>query len=727
MVNGDHGAYFVNNTGGYSLTQKRSLDGKIEISIIGTNPIKGLLIYAHDAIGNRFGNFETKVAGVAAKSDCGGVGLSNTMQHSDDTLKNLPLTFTWSPTPDASAEIVHIEALIVIEFRSWYILKKISFNYLDPTSSVDTTDSNTLPTIPTTSINNNDNRFFGRFVFSEEEQKSFISPEQIELSGKFVDNPFNQVVNGQKNTVKITFDNKGELNYTITVISGRLVNPSNHDEIFRNLTGIKYSLPVPPMDHVEVSYSFYSEFQPQELDLIINVFFTDKDGKIYSGVGYNSTRVTKDDDDAAGTATGSTATTSNATYDESWIPEHILKSSQGRTSSRNIVIAADELCLSLLVEYLQDRIISKKYQAIKNNLCYCLTMTNRYQSLSKLYLHFNSLMKNRAHMIFQSFDFNLLDKDILISLLKSSDLMMDEIDVWKCVIKWCCLQQPNLPYPNNLKQKDLEVLKIRCRDFLPFINFNHISKNDFISNIKPLKSIFDPEFFEKIDDYYNLASKNSLIHYNLLLSKRRGINSKLIGICQLYLISDWLDGLTPSSTYLRSPSSSSIRSWAMPYELKLILRGSEDGFTPRTFYQKCSNINSTLILIKTSAYDLFGGYNPLSWSSIAFKKIKSKKSFIFRMDLFNNQILNTRLSRVKLSHHEHALINDPESGPIWNSGLSLYSKNINENFVCKVFNGKEQHYEKKLLYSKQELQKGICTYNIDEIEVFQIIKKKNLC
>ncbi|CAJ0764639.1 278_t:CDS:2 [Entrophospora sp. SA101] len=351
MVNGDHGAYFVNNTGGYSLTQKRSLDGKIEISIIGTNPIKGLLIYAHDAIGNRFGNFETKVAGVAAKSDCGGVGLSNTMQHSDDTLKNLPLTFTWSPTPDASAEIVHIEALIVIEFRSWYILKKISFNYLDPTSSIDTTDSNTLPTIPTTSINNNDNRFF---VFSEEEQKAFISPKQIELSGKFVDNPFNQVVNGQKNTVKITFDNKGELNYTITVISGRLVNPSNHDEIFRNLTGIKYSLPVPPMDHVEVSYSFYSEFQPQELDLIINVFFTDKDGKIYSGVGYNSTvtivepeqsifdlqllhssELKLNDDDAAGTATGSTATTSNATYDESWIPEHILKSSQGRTSSRS--------------------------------------------------------------------------------------------------------------------------------------------------------------------------------------------------------------------------------------------------------------------------------------------------------------------------------------------------------------------------------------------------------
>jgi len=163
-----------------------------------------------------------------------------------------------------------------------------------------------------------------------------------------------------------------------------LVNPSNHDEIFRNLTGIKYSLPVPPMDHVEVSYGFYSEFQPQELDLIVNVFFTDKDGKIYSGVGYNSTvtivepeqsifdlqliilylllsgifgaigytiykaffgtktkskkskkRVTKDDDDAAGTATGSNISTGNATYDESWIPEHILKSSQGRTSSRS--------------------------------------------------------------------------------------------------------------------------------------------------------------------------------------------------------------------------------------------------------------------------------------------------------------------------------------------------------------------------------------------------------
>src|SRR5687767_9498139 len=109
MINGDHGAYFVNDTGGYALSQRRNADGKIEISIAGPNSIKGLLIYAHDVIGNRIGSFETKVKGVVPKTDCGGTGQSNTMQHSDNTLKSLPLTFTWSLTQDAEINDVYIE------------------------------------------------------------------------------------------------------------------------------------------------------------------------------------------------------------------------------------------------------------------------------------------------------------------------------------------------------------------------------------------------------------------------------------------------------------------------------------------------------------------------------------------------------------------------------------------------------------------------------------------
>jgi hypothetical protein len=163
MVNGDHGTYFVNSTGGYSLTQKRLSNGKIEISITGTNPIKGLLIYAHDVIGNRLGNFVTTVNGVVAKTDCGGTGLSNTMQHSDNTLKSLPLTFTWSPTQDVEAEIVHIQALVVKDFKSWYILNRLNFNYLDPTASVDTTPQTTDSSTTITTTDNNNIGFFTRF------------------------------------------------------------------------------------------------------------------------------------------------------------------------------------------------------------------------------------------------------------------------------------------------------------------------------------------------------------------------------------------------------------------------------------------------------------------------------------------------------------------------------------------------------------------------------------
>lgn len=187
------------------------------------------------------------------------------------------------------------------------------------------------------------------------------------------------VVNGQKNVVKVIFDNKSKKNYTVDLIGGHLVIPDNPSSIVRNLTAYSYSRPAPAMDHVEITYNFYAEFQPQELDLLLFVFFSDEKETRYRGVGYNGTitivepehslfdiqllflyvillgviggvgflifqaffggikskkgkkRVpsTKPEDMAAG---GSSS--ADLKYDESWIPEHHLKPQPTRSSPR---------------------------------------------------------------------------------------------------------------------------------------------------------------------------------------------------------------------------------------------------------------------------------------------------------------------------------------------------------------------------------------------------------
>ncbi|RIA84758.1 translocon-associated protein, alpha subunit [Glomus cerebriforme] len=211
------------------------------------------------------------------------------------------------------------------------------------------------------------------FGADSEEVQVYHSPKTVEITGEFTDNPFNHIVNGQKNTVKITFDNKGESNYTIDLITGALINKDDPSEIYRNLTTYRYSIAAPSMDHVDFIYNFYAEFPPQDLGLLLYVYFTDENAKKFRGVGYNGTVTVVDPDvsifdlqllfmfliiggffggigylifqtffGGAKTKKGKKRTVktedidagSSDKFDESWIPEHHLKTQQTRSSSR---------------------------------------------------------------------------------------------------------------------------------------------------------------------------------------------------------------------------------------------------------------------------------------------------------------------------------------------------------------------------------------------------------
>ena len=51
------------------------------------------------------------------------------------------------------------------------------------------------------------------------------------------------------------------------------------------------------------------------------------------------------------------------------------------------------------------------------------------------------------------------------------------------------------------------------------------------------------------------------------------------------------------------------------YEIKLIYRGSEDGFTAAAFHSKCDKKGPTLAIIKSKKGKTFGGYTDIEWDS----------------------------------------------------------------------------------------------------------------
>ena len=91
----------------------------------------------------------------------------------------------------------------------------------------------------------------------------------------------------------------------------------------------------------------------------------------------------------------------------------------------------------------------------------------------------------------------------------------------------------------------------------------------------------------------------------------------------------------------------------------LLIRGSRDGFSVKTFHELCDNKGSTLVVIKIQGTNqIVGGYNPKSWKSEGAWD-KSDDAFIFSLnegDSFSNIIL----SRVKYGSTSVYNSNNPD-------------------------------------------------------------------
>jgi len=86
-------------------------------------------------------------------------------------------------------------------------------------------------------------------------------------------NTFNHVVNGQKNTLTLTVENKSDRNVTLLSVGGALLHPDTN-ALLKNLTSLKYEVPLLENRQLQLPYTFYSEFRPGDHRLNIWVEHT---------------------------------------------------------------------------------------------------------------------------------------------------------------------------------------------------------------------------------------------------------------------------------------------------------------------------------------------------------------------------------------------------------------------------------------------------------------------
>jgi len=187
-------------------------------------------------------------------------------------------------------------------------------------------------------------------------------------------------VNGERNNILITIENKSERNITLQSIAGSFHHPETN-ALVKNTTAMTYKVPLVEGAKLQLPYSFYSEYKPGDLRLNVWVDHIADDEKfrviaydsvvkivepaaslldfklwttyaivlaLLSGLGYYAyfTFVPQPKKRRTAPAVSAPVGTVTATgaggYQEEWIPEHHLKKPKARKMKSGIATSGEE-------------------------------------------------------------------------------------------------------------------------------------------------------------------------------------------------------------------------------------------------------------------------------------------------------------------------------------------------------------------------------------------------
>ncbi|RHZ75516.1 hypothetical protein Glove_213g203 [Diversispora epigaea] len=313
-----------------------------------------------------------------------------------------------------------------------------------------------------------------------------------------------------------------------------------------------------------------------------------------------------------------------------------------------LMIVANELEFKELSEKLESYLVESKASWLRTHfsrIYRSIFDSNKYNEFKGLNQFYNDIISKHPNLIFESEDFTSLQEAALISILERDNLQLEEIKIWDYVIKWGIAQNPTLP--TNLEEwseENFKTLKVTLQQSLPLIRYFHISEKDVWEKLKPYRKILGTQLW---DDLYqqrlfpnqpvkSLVLPARIISNPELPQRINELISTIISEEHVAEISTWI--------YRKSTIYSSAN---IPYIFQLILRGSKDGFQPKTFWDMCNGQADTIVIAKVSGTDeILGGHNPLAWdNSTKSTYIEAKDSFIF--SLKNGNIKKSILSRVK--------------------------------------------------------------------------------
>ncbi|GBC01081.1 hypothetical protein RclHR1_04060009 [Rhizophagus clarus] len=341
-------------------------------------------------------------------------------------------------------------------------------------------------------------------------------------------------------------------------------------------------------------------------------------------------------------------------------------SNQSGDNILGVLVATDELLIEKLFNYVQDHLIEKQSDWVKQNYVLVLHTVVNLPSCKNLHDYCIESICNDPKPLITSKDFPSLNKDILYGLLKRDDLRIEEIDAWDYLLKWGIEQTSDLGSENNDRTKwndnNYKALKKTLDRFIPLIRFVDISSSDFFDKIRPYRAVIPHNTYEEIAEFYY---KNTLPKTTTFPSRNAKvqIESKLIRLNLARIIAGWIERRNDKEL-------------SNKYNFQLLYRGSQDGINVSTFRSKCNNQGRCIVLVKhQESSKIYGGYNPNGFTGGSNGWQYASESFIFSFES-GRDTQNMRISRVNSSYYSYAMYENYNNTG-FNFGNTFYMNNNN--------------------------------------------------
>ncbi|RIB29941.1 hypothetical protein C2G38_2027318 [Gigaspora rosea] len=380
------------------------------------------------------------------------------------------------------------------------------------------------------------------------------------------------------------------------------------------------------------------------------------------------------------------------------------------------MLVAHELIFEELAGYLEILLIESNAHWLRLHFGRIYQEVFPNNKLLNLQKWCDNIVVKYPNKVFESEDFTSTRENAIVSLIEQDDLQMEEVKIWKYIIKLGIAQNPGLSTnPEDWSNENILSLKTTLKNCLPLIRYFQISGEDIYEHIQPYSKILEENLWKDLIKRHmapNQPVSSVILPPRVILTTelpQRSTKpfSNVITEIHSAEIASWID----KNDNMYSISNN-------PYEFRLLFRGSRDGFTRESFWNLCNRQKDLVVVIKVKDTDeILGGYNPIGWDKSVEGRQKCEGCFTF--SLKNGTAQNSILSRVK--NINGPIFSYSIHGLIFYCSLYMYRSNHNNRCFCYNDNS-DMHYEKPI--RKESTYNGYYSYFlVEEYEIFQIHKK----